>query len=64
MLFNSLAENGSVRNFQTVMRGQFGTMEDVEVSGVAVMEAEPERVWRSRDQDDWAGPPAVWASWA
>jgi hypothetical protein len=27
------------------------------------MGAPPERVWRSRDQIDWAGPPAVWASW-
>jgi transcriptional regulator PpsR len=41
VLFNSLAENGSVRQFQTVMRGQFGTMEDVEVSGVAAPEASP-----------------------
>jgi hypothetical protein len=23
-----------------------------------------ERVWRSRDEDSWDGPPAVWASWA
>jgi hypothetical protein len=23
-----------------------------------------DRVWRSRDEDAWAGPPAVWASWA
>jgi hypothetical protein len=23
----------------------------------------PEYVWRSRDNEDWAGPPAVWASW-
>ena len=35
VLFNSLAENGAVRQFQTVLRGQFGTVEDVEVSGVA-----------------------------
>ncbi len=35
VLFNSLAENGAVRQFQTVLRGQFGTAEDVEVSGVA-----------------------------
>ena len=24
----------------------------------------PERVWRSRDEAEWAGPPALWASWA
>ena len=41
VLFNSLAENGSVRQFQTVMRGQFGTMEDVEVSGVAAVDSTP-----------------------
>lgn len=35
VLFNSLAENGAVRQFHTVLRGQFGTTEDVEVSGVA-----------------------------
>ena len=40
LLFNSLAENGSIRHFNTVMRGQFGTVEDVEVSGVAVPEAQ------------------------
>jgi hypothetical protein len=27
------------------------------------MGAPPERVWRSRDEDEWAGPPSVWASW-
>jgi hypothetical protein len=28
------------------------------------MGAPAERVWRSRDEETWAGPPAVWASWA
>ena len=28
-----------------------------------VMGQPPERVWRSRDEDEWAGPPAVWAQW-
>jgi hypothetical protein len=23
-----------------------------------------ERVWRSRDEEAWDGPPAIWASWA
>jgi len=41
VLFNSLAENGAVRQFQTVLRGQFGTTEDVEVSGVASPPASP-----------------------
>lgn len=27
------------------------------------MGATAERVWRSRDQEGWQGPPAVWASW-
>jgi hypothetical protein len=30
----------------------------------ACMGAAPEYVWRSRDTEEWAGPPAVWASWA
>lgn len=29
----------------------------------AVMDAPPAYLWRSRDQDGWEGPPAVWASW-
>ena len=41
VLFNSLAENGAVRQFQTVMRGQFGTVEDVEVSGVSAADSNP-----------------------
>lgn len=41
VLFNSLAENGAVRQFQTVLRGQFGTVEDVEVSGVATPSGAP-----------------------
>ena len=35
-MMNSMKEYGSVRQFMTVVRGQFGTSEDVEVSGVAV----------------------------
>ncbi len=40
-LFNALVEHGAVRQFQTVIRGQFGTSEDVEVSAVAAPEANP-----------------------
>jgi hypothetical protein len=29
-----------------------------------VMSAPPAFVWWSRDEEDWLGPPAVWASWA
>ena len=29
----------------------------------AIMGGRPARVWRSDDQEDWQGPPAVWASW-
>jgi hypothetical protein len=29
----------------------------------SVMGAPSAYVWRSRDVEDWAGPPAVWASW-
>lgn len=36
MLANRLKEHGAIRNFITVMRGSYGTLEDVEVSAVAV----------------------------
>ncbi|MEL6187595.1 MAG: transcriptional regulator PpsR, partial [Myxococcota bacterium] len=35
ILMANLREHGSVRNFATVLRGQFGSVEEVEVSGVA-----------------------------
>lgn len=41
VLFNSLAEKGAVRQFQTVLRGQFGAVEDVEISGAASPPGEP-----------------------
>jgi hypothetical protein len=28
------------------------------------MSAAPAIIWRSRDVEDWVGPPAVWASWS
>lgn len=37
ILMATLKEHGSVRNFATVIRGQFGSVEEVEVSGVAAM---------------------------
>jgi transcriptional regulator PpsR len=36
-LIANLKEHGSARNFTTVVRGQYGIVEDVELSGVAVM---------------------------
>ena len=41
-----------------------GTSAD-EVIGWAgtVMDRTPAYVWRSRDAENWTGPPAVWASW-
>jgi transcriptional regulator PpsR len=36
-LVANLKEHGSARNFTTVIRGQYGVVEDVEISGVAVM---------------------------
>jgi hypothetical protein len=30
----------------------------------SVMDRPPAYLWRSRDTEGWAGPPAVWASWA
>jgi transcriptional regulator PpsR len=40
MIAGQLEAKGEVRNFQTIMRGQFGAVEDVEVSGVAVNEGD------------------------
>jgi transcriptional regulator PpsR len=40
MIASQLESEGEVRNFQTIMRGQFGAVEDVEVSGVAVTEGD------------------------
>jgi transcriptional regulator PpsR len=36
-LIANLKEHGSARNFATVIRGQYGNVEDIELSGVAVM---------------------------
>lgn len=42
-----------------------GTSADEVIGGAETfMGTAPERVWRSGDQEGWAGPPAVWASWA
>lgn len=39
-LFATLREHGSVRHFSTVMRGQYGSVEDVEVAAVSAPAAE------------------------
>jgi hypothetical protein len=39
------------------------TSEEVLTWAETFMGAPPGHVWRSRDTEDWAGPPAVWASW-
>jgi len=39
------------------------TSDEVLAWAETVMGAAPEHVWRSRDQEEWVGPPAVWASW-
>jgi transcriptional regulator PpsR len=36
VLIASMKENGSVRRFQSVMRGEYGSTEDIEISGVSV----------------------------
>ncbi|WP_428981209.1 transcriptional regulator PpsR [Methylopila turkensis] len=36
LLVSNLREHGSLRNFSTILRGEFGGLEQVEVSGVAV----------------------------
>jgi transcriptional regulator PpsR len=41
VLMSALKEHGSVRNFSTVVRGQYGSAEDIEVSAVAVLDGEP-----------------------
>jgi hypothetical protein len=38
--------------------------DEVIVWAETYMGAPAERVWRSRDEDAWHGPPALWASWA
>jgi hypothetical protein len=40
------------------------TADEVLDCAQARMGAAPEYVWRSRETEDWSGPPAVWASWA
>ena len=40
LMATQLQDKGEIRNFQTIVRGQFGAMEDVEVSAVAVTEGE------------------------
>jgi transcriptional regulator PpsR len=40
MITAQLLEKGAIRNFRTIVRGQFGAVEDVEVSGVAVQEGD------------------------
>lgn len=39
LLISNLREHGSFRNFATILRGEFGSLEQVEVTGVAVMSA-------------------------
>ncbi len=40
VLMSALKEHGSVKNFTTIVRGNYGSTEDVEVSAVAVLEGE------------------------
>jgi len=40
------------------------TADDVLGWAESVMGRAAAHLWRSRDQEDWVGPPAVWASWA
>jgi transcriptional regulator PpsR len=39
-LVTNMREHGSVRNFETILRGQYGANEDVEISGVSVLTGE------------------------
>lgn len=40
VLMANLREHGSIRSFGTVVRGEYGTMEDVEVSAVAALDGQ------------------------
>jgi transcriptional regulator PpsR len=40
VLVSQLLDKGAVRNFRTIARGQFGAVEDVEISGVAVQDGD------------------------
>jgi len=40
IVVSQLHDRGEIRNFHTIVRGQFGTVDDVEISAVAVMEGE------------------------
>jgi transcriptional regulator PpsR len=40
LLVSQLLDKGAVRNFRTIARGQFGAVEDVEISGVAVQDGD------------------------
>ena len=39
------------------------TADEVLAWAETFMGAPPERVWRSRDEEAWDGPPAIWARW-
>ncbi|HEX5828950.1 MAG TPA: hypothetical protein VFY23_15605, partial [Candidatus Limnocylindrales bacterium] len=39
------------------------TADEVVNWAAVVMDRAPVRVWRSADEEEWAGPPAVWAEW-
>jgi len=39
------------------------TADEVLAWAETYMDAETDLVWRSRDEKEWVGPPAVWASW-
>jgi transcriptional regulator PpsR len=40
MLTTQLMEKGAIRNFRSIARGQFGAVEDVEISGVSVQDGD------------------------
>ena len=41
VLVSNLRDHGSVRHFSTVMRGEYGSVEDVEIAAVAVLANDP-----------------------
>lgn len=40
VLFSNLRERGAVRNFSTILRGEYGSTEDIEIAAVGVVDSE------------------------
>ncbi len=53
------------QGFQPIKVRLYGTHADSVIHQASQMlEALPSRVWRSEAEEEWHGPPAIWAQWA